>query len=253
MRWTPSSLTHQRPRLVSHTRSPLGLFTHTGAHSHSLAHSYTHLLAHGHPPPCCTHSHTHAHTVLCVKCTLSLLIINTLARYSNHSKIKYRYVGDEEKVHVDLWPAGGPWPLRGKRREHGPLGVPRPGGATVPSFLPGLGPKSSSHRPPQGQDPGPKTELTKKINSSSHSRAPDAGMGAPGLSGRGSAGVTAAPGPASPRHCHGGLGGRGAEPRGMRAEAWGGQCWRSRGHIRVGLGSVAGCGHAGGLRGPRQP
>lgn len=152
----------------SHTLSLTpGLFTHTGAHSHSLAHMHTSTCSLA--PSSLPHSHTHAHTVLCFKCTLSLLIINTLARYSNHSKIKYRYVGDEEKVHVALWPAGGPRPLRGKRREHSPLGVPRPGGATVPSSLPGLGPKSSSHRPPQGQLPGPKTELTKKINSSSHS------------------------------------------------------------------------------------
>lgn len=157
-------------------------------------------------------------------------------------------------MHVDLWPASGPWPLRGKRREHGPLGVPRPGGATVPSSLPGLGPKSSSHRPPEGQHPGPKTELTKKINSSSHSRAPDAGMGAPGLSGRGSAGGHSQPlAQPAPNTAVGGRVGEMLSPKACGREAWGGQCWRSRGRSRVGLGSVAGRGHAGGLRWPRQP
>lgn len=160
----PSSLTRQRPRLVSHALAHPWACLHTLVPTHTHLHTHAPICSHTGTLPGHTHSHTHAHTVLCFECTLGLLIIDTLARYSNHSNVKYRYVGDEEKVHVDLRPAGRPRPLRGKRREHGPLGAPRPGGATVPSLLPGLGPKSSSHSPPRGRHPGPKTELTKKIN-----------------------------------------------------------------------------------------
>lgn len=44
---------------------------------------------------------TLTHTILCLKCTLILLMIKKRVSYSNHSKIKC-VSGYEEKVHVDL-------------------------------------------------------------------------------------------------------------------------------------------------------
>lgn len=174
MRWTPSLLTRRCPRLVSHTLAHPWACSHTrlhtAAHSHTLA-SHAHIPLHTGALPSC-HSHAHTHTTRCFKCTLSLLIINILASYSNHSKIKYGYVGEQGESACRSVTRGGPWPPHGASHEYDLLGVPRP--SVPPSRVPpGLGPTLSL----TGRHPGPKRKLTKKINSSSHSRAPDAGSG----------------------------------------------------------------------------
>lgn len=125
---------------LTHARSPLGLLTHTLArccpvtHAGTLTHTSTCTLA---PSPSChSHTHTHTHTIHCFKCTLSLLIINILASYSNHSKIKYGYVGEQGESACRSVTRSGPRPR------------PRPGADLVGVPRPSMPPSPRSpHRP----------------------------------------------------------------------------------------------------------
>lgn len=96
LRWTPS-LARWRPHRLSPvpSRTPVRSRWRPPAR----AHSRTHPLARWRPHPL---AHAPTHTPSCV------LIIRTLGSYSNHSKIKYGYVGVRgESAYVDLM-EGGP-------------------------------------------------------------------------------------------------------------------------------------------------
>lgn len=132
--------THAQPLLRPLAPMLARFQDHTHIHWHAGALALLH-----------THSHTHAHTILCFKCVPSLLIINRLAGYSNHSKIRYGFVGYAEKVHVALGLEHGPQPL-----PSGAAGPCRVEPRRCPHRRCQLPPELSCHRP------GPRQNRLKK-------------------------------------------------------------------------------------------
>lgn len=198
--------------------------------------------AHSHTHPCTlasssSWSRAHAHTALCPAAAPSVVTVVLVKQRTGRS-------GDREKVHVGLTEGAPAPPSAGAGPEHGPVHsqARRWDHPQLPSRL----------RPRAVLlPPGPRTELTKKINSSPCSRVPDRGWGGGsrpfwlvgGVLRRAQGQPPAQP--AGQRCCLGGRVGKESAPwHADRRPGGAGGAGRSRGPVHVGLGSAALPGHA---------